>query len=232
MRGLVLVAAVAVLVSVPVLAGTYLMNDTGQTVAGLRVTFSEPVTITAFGDALRRVDPVGQATQFTFSDGEVSSSGGEWFNWEPASASIVSSEWLSETPTAPADTYGPGSGADTEMNVEPTGSAGIALSVDSTALPLLLRIESLDGEGPFSVDVAGTDPRGKCYEIRSSAAKQPISVAIPWNRYHSIQVSVEDSSGLRVTQTVECEYRIRQNELFALDATRYGDSLHLSLIHI
>ena len=226
MNRMLLVAGALALFSCSVLAGGYFMNDTGETVYGLRVVFSEPVMITSFGDVLTAIEPLGESATFTFSGGAVEPWGDHWIIWEPASASIVSSEWLSETPSAPADTYGPGSGANTEMNVAPTENAGITLSVDSTAIPLLLRIESLDGEGPFSVDVAGTDPRGKHYEIKFSAATQPISVAIPWNRCHSIQVSVEDSSSLRVTQTIECEYRIRQNELFALDATRYGDSLH------
>jgi hypothetical protein len=92
-KGVVVIVAV-MLVCFPVLAGTYLMNDTGQTVYGLRVTFSEPVRITAFGDTLTKVDPTGQATQFTFSGGEVSTSGGEWFNWEPATAKVVSHGWL------------------------------------------------------------------------------------------------------------------------------------------
>jgi hypothetical protein len=96
-KGLLAVVAL-VLVYVPVFAGTYLMNDTGQTVYGLRVTFSEPVKITAFGDVLTHVDPTGRATQFTFSGGEVSTSGGEWFNWESATAELMSHEWL----TSPA----------------------------------------------------------------------------------------------------------------------------------
>ena len=211
MNRMLLVAGALALFSCSVLAGGYFMNDTGETVYGLRVVFSEPVMITSFGDVLTAIEPLGESATFTFSGGAVEPWGDHWIIWEPASASIVSSEWLSETPSAPADTYGPGSGANTEMNVAPTENAGITLSVDSTAIPLLLRIESLDGEGPFSVDVAGTDPRGKHYEIKFSAATQPISVAIPWNRCHSIQVSVEDSSSLRVTQTIECEYRIRQN---------------------
>lgn len=92
-----LVFIVLALVSVPVLAGTYLMNDTGRTVYGLQVTFSEPVMITAFGDALTKVDPTGEATTFTFSGGEVEATSGEWFNLQPASAKLLSDEWIEDS---------------------------------------------------------------------------------------------------------------------------------------
>jgi len=46
MRKRSLALIVLVLVCIPVFAGSYLTNDTGQTVYGLTVTFSEPVTIT------------------------------------------------------------------------------------------------------------------------------------------------------------------------------------------
>ena len=110
--------------------------------------------------------------------------------------------------------------------VDPTDSASITMSIDTTAIPLLLRIDFLGGEGPFTLDVVGTDARDKHYEIKSSTVEQSVSVAIPWNRRHIIQVSAEDSRGQSVTEAVECEHRIRQNEPFTLDATRYGDPLH------
>jgi hypothetical protein len=94
MRKRSLALIVLVLVCIPVFAGSYLTNDTGQTVYGLTVTFSEPVTITSFGDELTEVNPTGKATEFTFSSGHVSTSGGQWFNWKPAEAKLVSHEWL------------------------------------------------------------------------------------------------------------------------------------------
>lgn len=95
----VLVAAVLVLVAVPVVAGTYLMNDTGQTVYGLQVTFSEAVTITGYGDVLMRVEPTGESRTFTFSGGRLEGWAGHWLSWEPASAKLVSHEWLMHAPT-------------------------------------------------------------------------------------------------------------------------------------
>ena len=84
------------LCSIPTLAGEYIMNDTGQMVYGLIVTFSEPVTITTFGDALTQVDPTCEATTFAFSCGDVAASGGEWLNWEPTSAQLISHHWQAE----------------------------------------------------------------------------------------------------------------------------------------
>lgn len=94
MKRLLLVGVLLILFSIPVLAGEYLMNDTGQTVYGLTVAFSEPVTITGFGDVLMTVEPTGESTSFTFSGGEVEAWGGHWLNWEPDSATLVSKEWL------------------------------------------------------------------------------------------------------------------------------------------
>jgi len=97
MRKAVLVMVALALVSLPVLAGTYLMNDTGQTAYGLRVTFSELVRITSFGDALTMVEPTGEATEFTFTGGGVVPSGGEWLNCEPSSASLLGYEWYTSS---------------------------------------------------------------------------------------------------------------------------------------
>jgi hypothetical protein len=92
-KGVVVVVAL-VLMFVPVFAGTYLMNDTGQTAYSLRVTFSEPVTITGFGDALTNLNPTGEATEFTFSGGELEAWGGHWLNWEPTSVQLLDHQWI------------------------------------------------------------------------------------------------------------------------------------------
>ena len=74
-------------------AGGFLMNDTGQTVYGLQVAFSQPVTLTSYGDVLTSVLPAGESTAFTFSGGEVSPGGSHWLNWEPSSVSLVTYSW-------------------------------------------------------------------------------------------------------------------------------------------
>ena len=98
-RVLVLIAVLG-LWSLPLTAGEFLMNDSGEIATALRVTFSEPVTITGFGDTLMAVSPVGESMQFTFSGSEVDSWGTHWLDWEPASAKLLQSEWLSGEPSA------------------------------------------------------------------------------------------------------------------------------------
>ena len=93
MKKLFLLVAGLVLIVVPSLAGEYLMNDTGETVCGLRVVFSEPVELTGFGDVLNTVKPTGKATEFIFSGGELDAWAGHWFNWEPASVTMLTYEW-------------------------------------------------------------------------------------------------------------------------------------------
>lgn len=89
-----------VLCSIPLFAGEYLMNDTLRTVYGLRVIFSEPVSITSFGDVFTAVEPAGESTEFVFSGGELGSWDGHWFNWEPASAIIATYQWHTVPPTS------------------------------------------------------------------------------------------------------------------------------------
>ena len=93
MKTLVLLVAGLALCSLACLAGEYLMNE--EVAYGLRVTFSEPVTITHFGDVLMTVSPLGEATEFVFSGAELLAWVGHGLAWEPATARIVSHEWLS-----------------------------------------------------------------------------------------------------------------------------------------
>lgn len=94
-RALALVVIVG-LWSLPLAAGEFLMNDSGETATALRVTFSQPVTITGFGDTLMDVSPPTESLEFTFSGGQVETWGSHWLNWEPESASLLSIEWLEE----------------------------------------------------------------------------------------------------------------------------------------
>ena len=96
MNRVLLAAGLLIIFSCSVLAGGYLTNDSGQTVYGLRVEFSEPVTITGFGDILTVVDPTGESTAFVFTGGTLEPFGGHWFNWSPVQATIVYQEWLIE----------------------------------------------------------------------------------------------------------------------------------------
>jgi len=95
MKRLVLLVAV-LLLSFPTLAGEYLMNE--EVAYGLRVTFSEPVMITHFGDVLMAASPEGPATEFVFSGGELQPWVGHWLIWEPAYATLDRAIWIA-TPT-------------------------------------------------------------------------------------------------------------------------------------
>jgi len=98
--GLLLVGLLCV--SVMVHAGEFLMNDTGESVFGLHVVFSEPVRITAFGDVLTSVaPPSGESSEFTFSGGVLEAWGGHWFNWEPATVTLETHWWLDDEELVP-----------------------------------------------------------------------------------------------------------------------------------
>jgi len=57
MKKVSLLAVGLLCLSVVVSAGEVITNDTGEDATCLRVMFSEPVFITAFGDILTSVDP-------------------------------------------------------------------------------------------------------------------------------------------------------------------------------
>ena len=99
MKKVALLVAGLVLCSVSLFAGEYLMNDTGDKVYGLRVVFSEPVTLASFGDILMVVEPAGESVAFIFSGGELGPWDGHWFNWEPGSASLMSHQWFTDPAT-------------------------------------------------------------------------------------------------------------------------------------
>jgi len=72
MRKVALLVVALLCLSVMLYAGEVVTNDTGEDATGLRVTFSEPVRVTVFGDTMMQVDPTGAATEFVFSGGTVS----------------------------------------------------------------------------------------------------------------------------------------------------------------
>ena len=100
MKRLLPMGVLLALVSLSVAAGGCFMNDTGTTAYGLRVEFSEPVTVTGFGDLLTTIKPLGESTTFVFSGGAVPPWGDHWMIWEPGSAAVLRGEWLTEEPVA------------------------------------------------------------------------------------------------------------------------------------
>ena len=98
MKTAALAILVMILIGVSAMAGEYLTNDTGAFVNGLRVAFTELVTITGFGDVLTVVNPEGEASEFLFTGAGLEAWEGHWFNWEPESATILDHEWITGVP--------------------------------------------------------------------------------------------------------------------------------------
>jgi len=70
------------------LAGEYLVNE--EVAYRLRVTFTEPVTLTYFGDVLLEVSPPeGESDEFLFSGAELPAWVGHGLAWTPATARIA-----------------------------------------------------------------------------------------------------------------------------------------------
>jgi len=112
MRFVPLLCVLLVLSSIPALAGEYLINE--EVAYGLRVTFTEAVTITYFGDVLVEVSPEGEAVEFIFSGAELPAWVGHGLAWTPGAANIASYEWLAEVPMANGEKAG-----DTVMGCPP-----------------------------------------------------------------------------------------------------------------
>ena len=99
--GLLLVGLLCI--SVSVLAGEVITNDTGEEATGLRVVLSAPVLITGYGDILTNVDEEELSYEFVFSGGTIPPWGSHWLNWSPATARVVEYEWLTESATRGSD---------------------------------------------------------------------------------------------------------------------------------
>ena len=185
MNRVLLVAGALALFSCSVFAGGYFMNDTGETVHGLRVEFSEPVTITGFGDVLTTIEPLGESTTFAFSGGAVQPWGDHWVIWEPASASIVGSEWLRTPPSSSGNpTAGGSSSIDSPIvEGEPLNASyfahgacvmqGIDDPDEIFAMPLL-GVEELS----FWPTSDGTDPTSVTWRIEEITTPEGISAEI------------------------------------------------------
>lgn len=86
------------------------LNDTGLTAIAVTVTFSEQVRITSYDQSIFATqDPVGKATTFRFSGGELESGMRFSMSWSPSDAEITDVKW--ETTTGPTGTAGTGTSA-------------------------------------------------------------------------------------------------------------------------
>lgn len=75
-------------------ASEVFLNDSGAVVRAIRITFSEPVEITGFGDTFDYQSPKGKATTFVFTGTPLDEWWTFWISWNPDSASVVKTEWL------------------------------------------------------------------------------------------------------------------------------------------
>jgi len=146
--------------SVVVHAGEVITNDTGEDATGLRVTFSTPVLLTAFGDILTSVNPQMLSFEFVFSGGVVEPWGSHWFNYAPATASVMEYEWLTALSTD-SSVPQPTQGAlpetqivDHHIVLEPLSGIGDSLSlvireVIPESVPLAVSYEILSSSIPL-----------------------------------------------------------------------------------
>jgi len=156
-------------------AGAFLTNDTGADAVGLRVTFSEPVTITAFGDTLTAVTPQTLSSEIVFSGGTVGAWGGQWFNYAPATATIVQAEWLLDRATGSVSTA-------ENSNASDSTHASTIDVLDASTIDVLEN-DSTFGQRPTVPDTARDLVYGyleKPRECGTYASTQvPIYVSIP-----------------------------------------------------
>jgi len=135
-----LLAVALILYSVPLLAGEFLINE--GIVYGVRVTFSEPVTITQFGDLLPMVYPDGETAEFLFYGAKLPAWVGHWIIWEPTSARILNYVWLAtapEDPTQGGDTEDPdvdGPGEALPPDAQPAPDGGIPDTTAPADMPI------------------------------------------------------------------------------------------------
>ena len=167
MKSIWLTVVAMVSVSLLAFSGTVITNDTGEDATGLQVTFSAPVLITSFGDAFTQVEPEMLSYEFVFSGGIAKPWDSQWFNYAPATAAVVQTEWAHD-----------GSTGSVSIADNPSAS-------DSTHASLVgvLENDSVFGQHPTVPDTAQDLVYGyleKPRECRTYASTQiPIYVSIP-----------------------------------------------------
>jgi ABC-type transport system substrate-binding protein len=107
----------------------------------IRITFSEPVEITGFGDTFGYQSPKGKATIFVFTGTPLDEWWTFWISWSPDSAGVVEMEWLKT-----------GGGVQLDINIgdePPTLDPSMRDFSRSTSYPieqLFLGLVNLDNE--------------------------------------------------------------------------------------
>ena len=209
MRAVWPLLAVLGFLSLSLFAGEYLMNE--ETAYGLRVTFTEPVTLTHFGDVLMTVSPEGESTEFVFSGAELPAWVGHGLAWKPATARLASYDWLTETPPCFGVLQAASDSEPEKSNIEviltsPSGSAAsIALARETTRKTIPIRVKYSiqqvpEGISGFAWNVSQGDP-GLHYEPFPAAVEQgedgwSVEIVMFSNRQpYTIELTASDSEG-------------------------------------
>jgi len=220
MKSFALGVAAVVLLSVSLLAGEYLVNE--EVAYGLRVTFTEPVTLTYFGDVLLEVSPPeGESDEFLFSGAELPAWVGHGLAWTPTSARITSYEWLSQQEVAAIGVVRVPLTLTETFSVVLTAASGDAIDATITRTVSQEQI-------PFVVEYAIESPNT---DLTLTWARLSPSLQIEGSEARFVQLSnadpvvflleATDSSGTTYRWEDEIDFLLHNKTEIALDATQF-----------
>jgi len=200
MRAASIVVAV-ILCSFAVIAGEHLINE--ELAMGLRVVFSEPVTLTGFGDVFTSVTPEGEATEFVFYGGDLGPWLGHWLSWEPSSATLVRSEWLSGTPDA----------LDDDASQRGVKIIGEFLNASYFAHPAHVMQGVSDRRQVFAMPLGGIPELG-LYPTRDGASSDAVHWSVAVDAPVMIEAAIEDDV-LYIWASTDCRAGVAEVTLTA-----------------
>jgi len=202
------------------LAGEYLVNE--EVAYGLRVTFTEPVTLTYFGDVLLEVSPPeGESGQFLFSGAELPAWVGHGLAWTPTSARITSYEWLSQqevaaigvvrVPLTLTETFSVALTTLSEDAIEAT----ITRTVSQEQVPFVVEYTV---ESPVAATGITWTDVGSSTSIEGPEAR---FVLLSNAKALAILLEVESEAGTTYGWTDELDFLVHNKTEIALDATQF-----------
>ena len=228
MREACIIAILLGVVSSLCLAGEFLMNE--EVAYGLRVMFSEPVTLTRFGDVLNEVDPSDESDTFVFTGAELPAWVGHGLAWTPTSARITSYEWLSREEVAAVGV----------MRVPYTLSESIAVTLtsrDGETLDLTITRTISQEQIPFVVEYAIENPST---DLTYTWTRVSLWLSIEGPEARFVQFSnadpvlflleATDFSGTTYSWTDEIDFLLHNKTEIALDATQFVSEDEISSV--
>jgi len=219
MRRAALTVVAVVLLSISVLAGEYLINE--SVAYGLRVTFTEPVTLTYYGDVLLEVSPEGEADEFVFSGAELPAWVGHGLAWTPTTARIVESAWLSESQLAALGTATVPRWKTDTLSVELISSRGEAISatvirtISQEQIPFVVEYFV---ELPASASSITWTDLGSWTSIEGPEARFVLSSNAESG---TILLEIETDAGASYSWLDELDFLLHSKTQITLDATQF-----------